>query len=70
MQLVLERDRTRIKLDSRLEGFVDIAGRALDAARRNELSLDPWTASNMRALGLDAPEGAAEADSERESRFD
>ncbi len=41
-----------IRLDSTLDGFVDIARRAARAAMDNGIGLSPTTASNFRALGI------------------
>lgn len=57
MELKLRAGRSRVRIDSRLEGFDEIAHRAVAAARDRDLDLDPVTLANMRTLGL-APESA------------
>jgi len=53
MQMALRSDNKRLKLDSRLEGFQDIARVAATSAHANDLFLSPTTASNLAALGID-----------------
>jgi len=53
LHLKLEGDGRRINLDSRLRGFREIAARTAAAARANRLGLDPATAGNFEALGLE-----------------
>jgi hypothetical protein len=53
MQLTLKSGRKRLCLDSRLEGFAEIARRAAVSARDNGLALSPATVSNFSALHLD-----------------
>lgn len=58
LQLTLRgRDRGALKVDSTLERFDDVLERVQDAALANQLSLEPVTAANFAALGLepDAP---------------
>jgi hypothetical protein len=55
MQLTLAAGRKRLSLESSLDGFVELAGRAALAARANGLTLDASTRSNLLALGLVAP---------------
>lgn len=56
MELKLVSDGRSIRLDSRLEGFSEIAARAARAARRNGLELDKATVTNLTALGVYPPE--------------
>lgn len=53
LQLVLAGGRRRLAVDSRLEGFRELAVRAARAARANGLTLDSVTVENFRALGVD-----------------
>lgn len=57
LQLTLAGPQGRLAVDSRLEGFDVLAGRAAAAAIDNGLSLDPATAANLSALG--APAGTS-----------
>ncbi len=52
MQLKLAAGHARLTLESSLEGFVEVARRALAAARANGLVLDPATCENLLALGV------------------
>jgi hypothetical protein len=54
MQLTLKGGGKSLTYDSGLEGFNYIAWRAAKAARDNDLSVDPASAGNLLALGLDA----------------
>ena len=70
MELRLDSGRRRIRVDSRLEGFGEVAERARSAACAQGLALDPATIANFAALtsrpepraGGDAP-GAPDPDS-------
>ncbi len=42
-----------IRIDSRIEGFKAIVGRAATAARQNRIDLDPATRQNLSASGID-----------------
>ena len=61
MELKLDAGRTRVRIDSRLDGFEDVAQRAVAAARERELDFDPVTRANLRTLGL-CPDTASEPD--------
>lgn len=52
MQLKLEAQARRLRIDSRIEGFETIVRRAADAARARGLAFDPATVENLRALGI------------------
>jgi hypothetical protein len=53
MQLTLNgAGGARIRIDSTLDGFVDVARRVAQAATDNGLQLSPATASNFQALGI------------------
>lgn len=53
MQLTLrDTNGGRLKVDSRLEQFAELAGRASQAASRNGLHMDASTIENLRALEL------------------
>jgi len=54
MQLTLKGGGRSMTYDSGIEGFKYIAWRAAKAARDNDLSVDPASAGNLLALGLDA----------------
>jgi hypothetical protein len=53
MQLTLVGEGATIRLDSALDGFIDIARRAARAAAENGLSVSPVTATNFGSLGID-----------------
>ena len=53
MELSLRAAGRRIRVESGLEGFMDIARRAKDAACARGIGLDRSTIANLRALGLD-----------------
>lgn len=52
MQLDLRADRSRLRLDSTLEGFADIVARAASAAERAGIALDAATRDNLASLGI------------------
>ena len=52
MQLDLGTRHASIRMDSRLDGFAEIAQRALAQLRRNGRSADEPTLLNLRALGV------------------
>ena len=52
MELKLRSGRTRIRLDSRLDGFDEVMRRAVNAANEQGLDLDPVTLANLRTLDL------------------
>ena len=54
MQLTLKGGGASLACDSGIEGFRYIAWRAAKAARDNGVSVDPASAGNLLALGLDA----------------
>jgi xanthosine utilization system XapX-like protein len=54
MQLTLKGGGRSFTFESSLEGFDYIAWRASKAARENGLSMDPTSAGNLLAIGLDA----------------
>jgi hypothetical protein len=57
MQLQLGAGRTRLSLDSRLEGFDRLVRRAAVAAAARGLALTDATAANLHALGVRVPDG-------------
>lgn len=69
LELTLYGTGQKLKLESSISGFRDIAWWATRAARRNGLSLDPATAGNFLAIGIDAdaetPRPTADPDFER-----
>ena len=54
MQLTLKGGGESFTYDSGIEGFKYIAWRSAKAARQNGVSVDPTSAGNLLALGLDA----------------
>lgn len=54
MQLTLKGAGASLTYESSMQGFNYIAWRAAKAARENGISLDPTSAGNLLALGLDA----------------
>lgn len=54
MQLTLKGGGQSFTYESSMEGFTYIAWRAAKAARENGMSLDPTSAGNLLAIGLDA----------------
>ena len=54
MQLTLKGGGASLTFESSLEGFDDIAWRATKAARDNGVAVDPTSAENLLAIGLDA----------------
>lgn len=65
MELKMRAGRARVRLDSRLDGFDEVARRAVAAAQERELDLDPVTLANLRTLDL-VPEPAPEPGHESE----
>ena len=55
MQLRLAGKGGTLRLESTLDGFDAIAGRAIRAAAANKLELDRTTRTNLRLLGLAVP---------------
>lgn len=53
MQLTLQSGRRRLRMDSRLDGFLEVAQRAADSAHVNQLRLSPTTMTNFGALKID-----------------
>jgi hypothetical protein len=56
MQLELGAGRTRVSLDSRLDGFDRLVRHAAAAAAARDLELSDATATNLQALGIRVPE--------------
>ena len=54
MQLTLKGAGTNLVFESNLQGFDYIVWRTARAVRQNRISLDPTSAGNMLALGVDA----------------
>lgn len=61
MQLVLRGGGRRMVIDSTIDGFRDIAARALDSAVQRNLPLSVATQENLAAMGLRRPVGRGEA---------
>jgi len=60
MQLRLKGDGASMRIDSSIEGFVDLVTAAIHAARAKELELEPTTLQNLVAIGLHIPAPRAE----------
>lgn len=56
MQMTLDGRRDRMRFESSVDGFSDIAWHAARAMRQNSLTVDPTTAGNLLALGVNADE--------------
>jgi hypothetical protein len=54
MQLELGAGRTRLSVDSRLDGFERLVRHAVDVAGERNLELSEATAANLQALGIRA----------------
>ena len=52
MELTLREGRRAIKVDSSLEGFDDVVGKAARVARERGLTLNPVTLANLAAMGF------------------
>jgi hypothetical protein len=52
MELKLASGRKSVRLDSRMQGFEEVAARAARAASENGLYLDQATVTNLAALGI------------------
>jgi hypothetical protein len=59
MQLELGARRARLRLDSRIDGFDALVGRAALAAAERGLPLSEATLTNLQAIGVRVPELAA-----------
>jgi len=59
MQLTLAAGRSRLSLESSLDGFVELVRRAVLAANVNDLTLDSSTRNNLLALGIVPPAAPA-----------
>jgi hypothetical protein len=57
MQLELGSGRTKLRLDSRLEGFTQLVERSARAAAARRLELNEATVANLEALGVRLPWG-------------
>lgn len=53
MQLTLRTGKKRLRLDSRLDGFAEVARQAAASANTNRLVIDPTSMANFAALGID-----------------
>ena len=53
MQLTISAGNDSLKIDSRLEDFLEIVERAAEAARENEVALNRITIANLKALGIE-----------------
>lgn len=63
MQMTLRSRNKRLRIDSRLDGFQDIARYAATSAHANALLLSQTTAANLAALGIDV-DGTTKAPTE------
>ncbi len=59
MQLTLQSGRRRLRMDSRLNGFLEVAQRAADSAHANRLRLSPTTMSNFAGLKIGLEDNGA-----------
>jgi hypothetical protein len=59
MQLELGAGRSRLSLDSRLDGFDRLVRRAALAAAARDLELSEATVANLQAMGIRVPEAAS-----------
>ncbi len=64
MQMTLRSRKKRLRIDSRLEGFQDIARYAATRAHANDLFLSQTTATNLAALGIEV-DGTTKVGTER-----
>ena len=60
MQLELGAGGTRVKLDSRIDGFNQLVWRAAEVAAARGIALNEATMANLHALGIRLPEGGAQ----------
>jgi hypothetical protein len=60
MQLTLRSGRRRLRLDSRLDGFLEVAQRAAESAHANQLPMSPTTMTNFHALKIGVPDNGAD----------
>ncbi len=65
MELKLVSGGQSVRLDSRLEGFTEVAACAARAAQDNGVELDQATVTNLAALGIHAKEAAVSDGDER-----
>ncbi|MFQ5935288.1 MAG: hypothetical protein ACE5LB_02615 [Acidiferrobacterales bacterium] len=56
MQLTLKDRKRSLRMDSRLDGFIEVAQRAAESAYENHLLLDPTTMTNLNGLNVRLPE--------------
>jgi hypothetical protein len=59
MQLSLGTGRTRLRLDSRIDGFDELVRRSARAAAQRHLALNDATLTNLQALGVRVSQMAA-----------
>lgn len=59
MQLTLVSGRTKLAIDSRLEGFVEVVQRAVASAAVNGLALSPTTLNNLSGIHIRVDRTAA-----------
>jgi hypothetical protein len=59
MQLTLQSGRGRLRMDSRLDGFLEVVQRAADSAHANHLRLSPTTVTNFGALNVGVADNGA-----------
>jgi hypothetical protein len=62
MQLELRVGSSRIRLDSRIDGFTELVERAASAAEARGIELSAATAANLEALGIAVPGMAGQVD--------
>jgi hypothetical protein len=69
LELKLETPEAKVSLESSLQGFAYLAWRAAKAARENGVTLDPTSAENLRAIGINADSDQPPPELDLQSQF-